>query len=172
MAWAGWFTLCFRHGLVGKLFGFVGFPSPSHVAVLVVFRLGEAQQVGVQVSFDGRQCLWRRLADETGVYECGDVFADRLQHAQQWQVRFAGHGFVDFRIPFQYGDHVMRHRVHGVLVHFAHIEHCVGERFVVGQLVDVGQEPFDGCQLQVFGELLRGLVGGRGEHERFRAEPA
>ena len=41
-----------------------------------------------------------------------------------------------------------------------------------GELVDVGQEPFDGCQLQVFGELLRGLVGGRGEHERFRAEPA
>ena len=100
------------------------------------------------------------------------MFADRLQHAQQWQVRFAGHGFVDFRIPFQYGDHVMRHRVHGVLVHFAHIEHRVGERFVVGQLVDVGQESFDGCQLQVFGEFLRGLVGGGGEHERFRAEPA
>ena len=66
----------------------------------------------------------------------------------------------------------MRHRVHGVLVHFAYIEHRVGERFVVGQLVDVRQESFDGGQLQVFGEFLRGFVGGGGEHERFRAEPA
>ena len=126
----------------------------------------------MQVSFDGRQCVRWRLADETGEDERGDVLADRLQHAQQGQVGFAGHGFVDFRIPFQYGDHVMRHRVHGVLVHFAHVEHCVGERFVVGQLVDVRQESFDGGQLQVFGEFLRGLVGGGGEHERFRAEPA
>lgn len=83
MAWAGWFALCFRHGVVGELFGFVGFPCPAYVAVLVVFRLGEAQQVGVQVSFDGRQCVRWRLADETGEDERGDVLADRLQHAQQ-----------------------------------------------------------------------------------------
>ena len=126
----------------------------------------------MQVSFDGRQCFWWRLADEAGEDERGDVLADRLQYAQQGQVGLAGHGFVDFRIAFQYGDHVVCHRVHGVFVHFAYIEHRVCQRLVIRQFVDLRQQALDGGQLQVFGEFLRGPVGGGGEHERFRAEPA
>ena len=38
----------------------------------------------------------------------------------------AASGLVDLGISLEHGDHVMRHLIDGVLVHFAHIEHRIG----------------------------------------------
>ena len=44
----------FRHGFVDELFGFVGFPCPAHVAVLVVFALARRNRSACRYrSMDG-----------------------------------------------------------------------------------------------------------------------
>ena len=40
---------CLFERFVDDLFGFVGLPRPAHIAVLVGFRLGESDHVGLQV---------------------------------------------------------------------------------------------------------------------------
>ena len=54
------------------------------------------------------------------------MVANRLQHRKHRQISLAASGLVDLGISLEHGDHVMRHLIDGVLVHFAHIEHRIG----------------------------------------------
>ena len=66
----------------------------------------------------------------------------------------------------------MRHLIDGVLVHFAHIEHRIGQRLIVREPVDIRHQPFDRGQLQVFDQILGGLVRSRSQHQRLGTQPA
>ena len=150
----------------------LGLPRPAHIAVLVVLRLVEAHDVGMQIAFDVRQGIWGSRADEPREHEGADVLADRLQHRQQRQRGGAGHGAVHFGISPQNRDDVMRHGVDGVFVDFAHRRNGIGQLVVGRARVDCGKQAFDGGMLQVLDQRRGGIVRRGCEHECLGAQPA
>ena len=97
------------------------------------------------------------------------MVANRLQHRKHRQISLAASGLVDLGISLEHGDHVMRHLIDGVLVHFAHIEHRIGQCLIVREPVDIRHQPFDRGQLQVFDQILGGLVRSRSQRDEMRS---
>ena len=99
------------------------------------------------------------------------MVTDRLQHRKHGQIGLAGSGLIHVGIRLHDADDIMRHLVHGILIHFAYVEHCVGQSFIIRELVDVRQQTLDRGQLQILNQFLGGLVGGGSQHQRFGAQP-
>ena len=168
---AGRFGLGPGHGGVHELPGLVGLPSPAHITVLVGLGLVQAQQVGLQIRGQARQRGRGRGADEPGVHERGDVFADGLQHREHRQVGGTGDSLVDLGVALENGDHIMRNRVYGILEHLGDVRHGFGQRGVIGEIIDVRQQPFDGGQLQILDKVLGGPIRRGGQHQRLCPQP-
>ena len=65
----------------------------------------------------------------------------------------------------------MRNRVYGILEHLGDVRHGFGQRGVVGEIIDVRQQPFDGGQLQILDKVLGGPIRRGGQHQCLCPQP-